>query len=142
MNPQSLSACPGAGEEDVRQIVDDLARVERYSFWFSRMSVCPCAGEEDVRQIVDDLASLGAGGSDPAANPGAKAGAEGGAQPERWQWLRPWAWISGLGWRSRRREADVALDVHVRGAGLENATTVRARPHSRSKEVAEGFGRV
>ena len=80
-----------------------------------------------MRQIVDDLASLGAGGA-----PG--AGAEGGAsaQSERWQWLRPWAWISGLGWRSRRREADVALDVHVRGAGLENATAVRVRvclPH-------------
>lgn len=85
-----------------------------------------------MRQIVDDLASLGAGGApSPAANPGANPGAEGGAAPERWQWLRPWAWISGLGWRSRRREADVALDVHVRGAGLENATAVRVRPKGR-----------
>ncbi|KAK9832529.1 hypothetical protein WJX81_006107 [Elliptochloris bilobata] len=98
-------------------------------------------GEEDVRQIVDDLASLGAGaslsksGAAPGASSGAASsansgtvgepGAGAGAPPERWQWLRPWAWISGLGWRSRRREADVALDVHVRGAGLETATVVR-----------------
>lgn len=94
-------------------------------------------------QIVDDLASLGVGAGPGAPVEGAAGATAAGATappPERWQWLRPWAWISGLGWRSRRREADVALDVHVRGAGLENATAVRVRAMSRTTGLMQGQG--
>jgi hypothetical protein len=44
----------------------------------------------------------------------------------RWRWLLPWTWILGA-WQGqqRRREADVVLDVNVRGAGLAACCAVQ-----------------
>ena len=73
--------------------------------------------------MMDDLGSLAAPG---------RAGEEG-----RWRWLHPWAWLSGFGWRGARREADVVLDVRVRGAGLHLVTSARVIPSTYVYSSAE-----
>ena len=44
---------------------------------------------------------------------------------QRFQWLKPWKWISGLGWRGGKNRAVVELTAQVRGLGLENCSSVQ-----------------
>lgn len=45
----------------------------------------------------------------------------------RFQWLKPWQWISGLGWRGGKNRATVELTAQVRGSGLEHCSSVQVR---------------
>lgn len=46
-------------------------------------------------------------------------------ESKRFKWLKPWRWISGLGWQQSKIRGTVELTVQVRGAGLENCSKVQ-----------------
>ena len=76
------------------------------------------AGSADVKQMLDDLGSLSEQGMAPES---ADRGAE------RWKWLRPWAWVSGMAWRQKgaSRPPAVELTLHIHGSGLETCRSVQ-----------------
>ena len=72
------------------------------------------AGSEDLREIIEDLGTLS---TLPMPRKGDAS--------QRWRWLKPWRFISGLGWRGTRLRGTVELSIQIRGDGLENCSSVR-----------------
>lgn len=74
------------------------------------------AGRADVRQMLDDLGSLSEQGI---------ASESSSREPERFRWLHPWAWVSGLSWRGHKATPYADITVQVSGSGLENCRHVQ-----------------
>ena len=70
---------------------------------------------------MDDLGTL-------SALPPMTAAVRQSSENRRFQWLKPWRWISGLGWRGGKKRATVELTAQVRGLGLENCSSVEVYP--------------
>ena len=81
------------------------------------------ADNADLKVMLDDLGSLSAL---PPMEQAVKQ------SRNRFRWLKPWRWISGLGWKGSRRRGVVELTAQVRGAGLENCTSVEVGGAKRS----------
>ena len=72
------------------------------------------AGSADVWQMLDDLGSLSEQGLVESKG------------QERWKWLHPWAWVSGIPWRQGPSKSPmVDLTLQISGIGLENCRNVQ-----------------
>lgn len=76
------------------------------------------ADNADLKVMIEDLGSL-------SALPPVTAAVEQSSQSRRFQWLKPWRWISGLGWKGENERAIIELTAQVQGLGLENCTSVQ-----------------
>ena len=72
----------------------------------------------DLKTMLEDLESLTTPSTTVQSNQQI-------SEDKRFQWLRPWRWISGLGWGRSKKNSMVELTVQVRGKGLENVTKIQ-----------------
>ena len=79
---------------------------------------CARAGNEDLKTILEDLGTL-------SALPPMTSALKQSYGSQRFQWLKPWRWITGFGWQGGKRRGTVELTVQIRGTGLENCSSVQ-----------------